>query len=187
MKYINTCRCIVIMIYRSTTSHMLQDFSHGRKPDNWWTTTFLKTQEISKQTKLACEEIIEELKVEKAWVLRDRVLELILGSQETRFINLDSTIFSNLWWKKLPCVLVHGGGVHQRTWSMFIANHNAFEAQKGLDHVRQNWRMSWSTRNFYLSIPGYFFYRQNFSSKTILENLVKFITLWLIKLSIRII
>lgn len=29
-------------------------------------TTSLKTQEMSKQTKLACEEIIEELKVEKA-------------------------------------------------------------------------------------------------------------------------
>ncbi|KAK7853843.1 hypothetical protein CFP56_034439 [Quercus suber] len=29
-------------------------------------TIFLKTQEMSKQTKLACEEIIEELKVEKA-------------------------------------------------------------------------------------------------------------------------
>ena len=93
-------------------------------------TTFLKTQEMSKQTKLACEEIIEELKVEKAEVLRDRVWELILGSQETRFINLDSTIFSNLWWKMLPCVLVHGGGVHQRTWSMFIAKHNAFVSTK---------------------------------------------------------
>lgn len=93
-------------------------------------TTFLKTQEMSKQTKLACEEIIEELKVEKAEVLRDRVLELILGSQETRFINLDSTIFSHPWWKMLPCVLVHGGGVHQRTWSMFIAKHNAFVSTK---------------------------------------------------------
>lgn len=73
-------------------------------------TTFLKTQEMSKQTKLACEEIIEELKVEKAEVLRDRVLELILGSQETRFINLDSTIFSNLWWKCMvaACTKEHG-------------------------------------------------------------------------------
>ena len=124
MKYINTCRCIVIMIYRSTTSHTLQDFSHGRKPYNWWTDNIFKDPRDVKANQVSMRRNYWRTKSWKGRSSKRSCLGINfrLPRDQIHKFGLNNFLKS--------VVEVHGGGVHQRTWSMFIAKHNAFVSTK---------------------------------------------------------